>query len=43
MANVFGYYSQTDKLLIQLRDPKRHGIIDGGHMFRALQTVAKDR
>jgi hypothetical protein len=43
LANGFRYDSQTHKLLIQLRDPKRHGIIDGGHTFRALQTVAKDR
>jgi hypothetical protein len=43
LANGFRYDTQARALVIQLRDPKRHGIIDGGHTFKAVQQVTKDR
>lgn len=43
LANSFRYDPSNKHLVIQLRDPKRHGIIDGGHTFRAIEMVVNDR
>jgi AIPR protein len=43
LSNGFRYDSQSKEFTILLRDPKRHGIIDGGHTFRAIQQVLKKR
>jgi hypothetical protein len=39
LSNGFRYDSQTRKLTVVLRDKQRHGIIDGGHTFRAVEQV----
>lgn len=43
LSNGFRYDSQTKIFTILLRDPKKHGIIDGGHTFRAIEQVLKNR
>lgn len=43
LSNGFRYDSQTKMFTILLRDPKRHGIIDGGHTFRAIEQVLQKR
>jgi len=43
LSNGFRYDSQTKLFTIILRDPKRHGIIDGGHTFRAIEQVLQER
>jgi hypothetical protein len=39
LSNGFRYDSQTKVFTVLLRDPKRHGIIDGGHTYRAIEQV----
>jgi hypothetical protein len=41
LSNGFRYETQTRKLMVVLRDKLRHGIIDGGHTFRAVETVVE--
>lgn len=43
LSNGFRYDSQTKIFTILLRDPKKHGIIDGGHTFRAIEQVLQKR
>lgn len=43
LSNGFRYDSQTKIFTIFLRDPKRHGIIDGGHTYRAIEKVLQKR
>ena len=43
LSNGFRYESQTKTFTILLRDPKRHGIIDGGHTYRAIEKVLQKR
>jgi AIPR protein len=43
LSNGFRYDSKSEFFTIILRDPKRHGIIDGGHTFRAIEQVLKKR
>ena len=43
LSNGFRYDSQTKTFTILLRDPKKHGIIDGGHTFRAIEQVLQKR
>jgi AIPR protein len=43
LANGFRYDSQVRAMMIQFRDPKRHGIIDGGHTFKAVELIVKER
>lgn len=43
LASGFRYDSQSKTLHIHLRDPKRHGIIDGGHSFRSIEQVVQKR
>jgi hypothetical protein len=43
LSNGFRYDSQTKMFTILLRDPKKHGIIDGGHTFRAIEQVLDKR
>jgi hypothetical protein len=43
LSNGFRYDSQSKMFTILLRDPKRHGIIDGGHTFRAIEQVLQKR
>jgi hypothetical protein len=43
LSNGFRYESQTKTFTILLRDPKRHGIIDGGHTYRAIDKVLQKR
>ena len=43
LSNGFRYDSQTKIFTILLRDLKRHGIIDGGHTFRAIEQVLQKR
>lgn len=43
LSNGFRYDSHTKTFTILLRDPKKHGIIDGGHTFRAIEQVLDKR
>jgi len=43
LSNGFRYDSQAKVFTILLRDPKKHGIIDGGHTFRAIEQVLDKR
>jgi AIPR protein len=43
LSNGFRYDSHSKIFTILLRDPKKHGIIDGGHTFRAIDRVLKAR
>src|SRR6266513_2308272 len=43
LSNGFRYDSQSKIFTILLRDPKRHGIIDGGHTYRAIEYVLQKR
>src|ERR1043166_904094 len=43
LSNGFRYDSQTKIFTILLRDPKRHGVIDGGHTYRAIEKVLQKR
>lgn len=43
LSNGFRYDSQTKVFTIFLRNPKRHGIIDGGHTYRAIEKVLQKR
>lgn len=43
LSNGFRYDSQTKTFTILFRDPKKHGIIDGGHTFRAIEEVLERR
>lgn len=43
LSNGFRYDSQSKVLSILLRDPKKHGIIDGGHTYRAIELVIRRR
>lgn len=43
LSNGFRYDSQTKTFTILLRDIKKHGIIDGGHTFRAIMQVLQKR
>jgi hypothetical protein len=43
LSNGFRYDSQSKIFTILLRDPKRHGIIDGGHTYRAIEQVLQKR
>jgi hypothetical protein len=43
LSNGFRYDSQTKNFTILLRDPKKHGIIDGGHTYRAIEQVLQAR
>ncbi len=43
LSNGFRYDSHTKMFTILLRDPKKHGIIDGGHTFRAIEQVLDKR
>ncbi|HEU5069049.1 MAG TPA: AIPR family protein [Verrucomicrobiae bacterium] len=43
LSNGFRYDSQSKTFTILLRDPKRHGVIDGGHTFRAIEQVVQKR
>jgi len=43
LSNGFRYDSQTRIFTVVLRDPKRHGIIDGGHTYRAIEKVLQKR
>jgi hypothetical protein len=42
LAQSFRYDSNTKTLQVTLRDQKRHGVIDGGHTFRAIETVIRN-
>lgn len=43
LSNGFRYDSQAKNFTILLRDPKKHGIIDGGHTYRAIEQVLEKR
>lgn len=43
LAHGFRYDSQEKVLWIDFRDRKHHGIIDGGHTFRAIEQVINKR
>lgn len=43
LSNGFRYDSQSKTFTILLRDPKKHGIIDGGHTYRAIEQVIQKR
>ncbi|MGZ5517159.1 MAG: AIPR family protein [Limisphaerales bacterium] len=43
LSNGFRYDSHSKVFTILLRDAKRHGIIDGGHTFRAIEQVLQKR
>lgn len=43
LSNGFRYDSQTKMFTVLLRDPKRHGIVDGGHTYRAIEQVLLKR
>ncbi|MDB6124262.1 MAG: hypothetical protein JWQ71_3255 [Pedosphaera sp.] len=43
LSNGFRYDSHAKMFTILLRDPKKHGVIDGGHTFRAIEQVLQKR
>lgn len=43
LAKAFRYDTQQRALYVTLSNPKRHGLIDGGHTFRAIEKVTQER